>query len=91
MDQNENPNKNKTINGIVDKVVFHDQMSGKSILSVVKEDGKYCRLIGHINNIKKGDSITSSGVWKKEEKFGWQFIAKIIQVVSNAEEDRVVD
>ncbi len=91
MDQNENPNKNKTINGIVDKVVFHDQMSGKSILSVVKEDGKYCRLIGHINNIKKGDSITSSGVWKKEEKFGWQFIAEIIQVVSNAEEDRVVD
>lgn len=91
MNQKENSNNKKNINGKVDKVVFHDQKGGKSILSVVKEDGKYCRLVGIIDNIKKGDYITSSGAWKKDEKFGWQFLAETIHVVQDAEEDGIID
>lgn len=91
MNQNENPNNKKNIKGKVDKVVFLNQMGGKAILSIVKEDGKYCRLIGYIDNIEKGDYITSSGVWKKDEKFGWQFMAETIHVVQDAEENGIID
>ncbi len=78
MVQNENQNNKKTITGTVEKVIFQDKKSGRSILSVIREDGKPARLIGSISDVEKGDTITAVGSWTKDEKYGWQFIVESI-------------
>lgn len=68
----------KTITGNVDRVVFHDQDSGRVILSIVREDSKSARIIGKVDRVEKGDTITAEGFWRKDEKYGWQFMAETI-------------
>ena len=68
----------KTITGNVDRVVFHDQDSGRVILSIVREDGKSARIIGNVVRVEKGDTITAEGFWQKDEKYGWQFMSETI-------------
>lgn len=69
----------KTITGNVDRVVFHDQDSGRVILSIVREDRKSARIIGKVVRVEKGDTITAEGFWRKDEKYGWQFMAETIK------------
>ena len=73
---------NKTIVGRIDKVIFLDSKSGRTILSVIREDGKICRVIGNVNGIEKDSAISANGTWKKDEKYGWQFIADSIEQIS---------
>ena len=56
---------NKTIVGRIDKVIFLDSKSGRTILSVIREDGKICRVIGNVNGIEKDSAISANGTWKK--------------------------
>lgn len=73
---------NKTIVGRIDKVIFLDSKSGRTILSVIREDGKICRVIGNVNGIEKDSAISANGTWKKDEKYGWQFMADSIEQIS---------
>ena len=73
---------NKTIVGRIDKVIFLDSKSGRTILSVIREDGKICRVIGNVNGIDKDSAISANGTWKKDEEYGWQFIAVSIEQIS---------
>lgn len=34
----------------VDKIIFHDDKSGRTIMSAVKDDGKSCRVLGSMND-----------------------------------------
>lgn len=77
---------NKTIVGRIDKVIFLDSKSGRTILSVIREDGKNCRVIGNVNGIEKDSAISANGIWKKDEKYGWQFIADSIEQISQVVE-----
>lgn len=86
MDQKDYQNKKTTINGKVEKILLHDQKDARVILSFIKEDGKSCSLIGYIHNIEKGDTFTSFGVWKKDKKYGWQFMADTIELIPKARE-----
>lgn len=69
----------KTIIGKVDRIVYHDKDSGRAILSIVREDGKSARVIGTIAKIEKDETITAVGFWRKDEKYGWQFVAEAVQ------------
>lgn len=69
----------KTITGKVDRIVFHDPRSKRTILSVVREDGKPARVIGTIAKIETDETITARGFWQKDETYGWQFIAESIK------------
>lgn len=88
MANGETQNNKKTIVGKVEKVVFHDAKSGRSILSVIREDGKNCHVICNINGIEKNYTISAIGTWKKDEKYGWQFMADSIEVVPQVNEEQ---
>lgn len=85
MAQNKNDNS-KTIVGKIEKVIFFDAKSGRSILSVLKEDGKLCHVLGNINGTGKDCTISATGVWRKDDKYGWQFLAESIAEISQMDD-----
>ena len=87
MDQNGSFD-NKTIVGKIEKVIFLDSDSGRTILSVLRENGKSCRVIGNANEIEKDSTIAAIGTWKKDEKYGWQFMAESIEKIPQTSECR---
>lgn len=86
MAQKDSQNSKKTIIGKIEKVIFLDTKSGRSIVSVLQEDGKSCRVIGNINGIEKDSKISAKGSWRKDERYGWQFLAESIEMVLQSEE-----
>lgn len=73
----------KIISGKIDKVIYRNSSSGRTILVVNREDGKTCRIIGNIlRDVETGLNITAEGEWAKDEKYGWQFMAETIEVLS---------
>lgn len=80
--------QNKTIIGVVDRIIFHDQNNDRAILSIIKEDGKSCRVIGNISKVNKDDSLKAIGVWRKDDKYGWQFIAETIHNTSQIDNEQ---
>lgn len=73
----------KIISGKIDKVIYRNSSSGRIILVVNREDGKTCRIIGNIlRDVVTDLSITAEGEWKKDEKYGWQFMAESIEISS---------
>lgn len=91
MAQNNNQNSRKSITGTIAKVIFLDSKTGRSILSVLQENGKPCRVIGNISGIEKDSCITATGSWHKDEKYGWEFMAETIEVVPETEEHAPVE
>ena len=77
----------KSVNGKVEKVVFYDPKTGRSIFSIEQENGRPCSVIGNVDILEEGSTITATGKWRKDEKYGWQFLAEEIQVTSQPEED----
>lgn len=66
----------------VEKILFRDDNTGRIIMSVVKNDGKHTRLLGKTSKVVVGSVLKATGSWSKDEKYGWQFNAEFIQVVS---------
>ena len=87
MAQNELHNNKKTVTGKVEKVVFHDLKTGRSILSIEQENGKSCSVIGNVDIPVEGSTIAASGRWRKDDKYGWQFMAEDIQIMSQLDDD----
>lgn len=86
MAQKEQQNNKKSVSGKVEKVVFHDPKTGRSILSIEQENGRPCSVIGNTDIPEEGSTIAATGRWRKDEKYGWQFLADDIQVTSQPEE-----
>jgi len=91
MAQNDNNDSKKSVTGKIDRVLFLDSKSGRSILSVIREDGKSCRVIGNINGVEKDSIIIATGAWRKDEKYGWQFIAESIEEISQLKPEEPVE
>ena len=69
---------------MIEKIVFHDQKSGRVILSVMRDDDKPCRIIGKANcAIELNSTIKAVGLWKKDVKYGWQFMTESIDALSD--------
>ena len=66
----------------VDKVVFRDAKTDRTIMSVTKDDGKKTRLLGKIKKVEENYVLKATGSWSKDEKYGWQFNAELIQAIS---------
>ena len=66
----------------VEKIIYRDENTDRTIMAVIQNDGKYTRLLGKTNKADVGGVLKATGSWSKVEKFGWQFNAEFIQVVS---------
>lgn len=96
MDQNSpNPIHNtesaldmKTLTCKVDKIIFHNEKNKYTVMSVTRDDGRKYRLLGNIDSVKENDTLKATGSWIKDEKYGWQFKAETIEILSaDAERD----
>ena len=96
MDQNSpNPIQNtesapdmKTLTCKVDKVIFHNEKNKYTVMSVTRSDGRQYRLLGNIDSVKENDTLKATGSWIKDEKYGWQFKAEMIEILpADAERD----
>lgn len=81
----------KTIICTVNKVIFHDQKSGKAILNAIRDNGKSCRLLGKVQTVAEGSVLEATGVWEQDDKYGWQFVAESIQESSQTDVEQVFD
>ena len=78
----------KTLTCKVDKVIFHNEKNKYTVMSVTRCDGRQYRLLGNIDSVKENDTLKATGSWIKDEKYGWQFKAKSIEILSaDAERD----
>ena len=68
--------------GTIDKVIYHDQESGYSVLSLVTESKKRVTTVGTFNHPYEGMTIEAEGQWVDHPKFGKQF--KVSSWNSNA-------
>ncbi len=75
----------KTIVCTVNKVIFHDQKSGKAILNAIRDNGKSCRLLCKTSTVTEGTVLEATGVWEQDERYGWQFVAESIQESSQVD------
>lgn len=66
----------------VEKIIFRDGNTGRTIMSVIQNDGKRTRLLGKTSKVDVNYVLKATGSWSKDEKYGWQFNAEFIQVVS---------
>ena len=71
----------------VDKIIFHNEKNTYTVMSVTRDDGRKYRLLGNIDSVKENDILKAIGSWIKDEKYGWQFKAESIEILS-AEAER---
>ena len=96
MDQNtpqniqntESPPDMKTLTCKVEKIIFHNEKNKYTVMSDTRSDGRQYRLLGYIDSVKENDTLKATGSWIKDEKYGWQFKAESIEILSvDAERD----
>ncbi len=72
----------------VEKIVFRNENNKYTVMSVIRDDGRHFRLLGNIDSVKENDALKATGSWNKDEKYGWQFKAETIEILSaDAERD----
>ena len=72
----------KTLTCKVEKIFFHNEKNKYTVMSVTRSDGRQYRLLGSIDNVKENDTLKAVGFWIKDEKYGWQFKAEMIDILS---------
>lgn len=77
----------KTLTCKVGKIIFHNEKNKYTVMSVTRDDGRHFRLLGNIDSVKENDTLKAVGSWIKDEKYGWQFKAESIEILS-AETER---
>ena len=76
----------KTLTCKVEKIVFHNERNKYTVMSVMRNDGRHFRLLGNIDSVKENDTLKAVGSWIKDEKYGWQFKAETIEILSADDE-----
>ena len=75
---NEQPQQ--TLSGSVDRVTFHNDETGFSVLKVIISGRKLpVTVVGQIPNIVPGESITAGGEWINDRTHGRQFKAESLK------------
>ncbi len=73
--------KIESLSGIVRSVVYRNEESGFTVLSVVPKDKeKPTRVVGEIGAIEAGEQVVAAGVWVDHPRHGRQFRARDIAV-----------
>lgn len=72
----------KTIVMTLDKLIFRSEDSDAVIFSGKDDSGKIRQVVGTLANPKVGSIVKASGIWKHHEKYGWQFKAAEVSILS---------
>lgn len=69
------------IEGVIEKITFHNFENGFSVLKVhAKEQRDWITVVGYASSVAVGESIVATGEWTKNKDYGEQFAASSIQV-----------
>ena len=73
----------ETIQGLVEKVIFHNSENGYTIINLTLQEGKKDSVIvvGSSASIAAGEHIKAQGNWFQDKRYGMQFKADIITIV----------
>ncbi|MCC5844796.1 MAG: ATP-dependent RecD-like DNA helicase [Verrucomicrobia bacterium] len=73
-------NSHEMISGLVDRVTFHNEDNGFSVLKVqVKGQKEPVTLVGRVAQITAGEHVVAEGVWNIDRTHGRQFKAEMIR------------
>ncbi len=76
----------ETITGIIDTYLFHDDMSGYSVIKL--EDGTV--VVGSMPKLDSGESAEFSGEWVSHPKFGRQFKTGNFKILYPATKEGII-
>lgn len=69
------------IEGVIEKITFHNSENGFSVLKVhVKEQRDWVTVVGYASSVAVGENILATGAWTKNKDYGEQFAASSIHV-----------
>lgn len=61
------------LEGIVERVVFHNPDTGWTVLKLEDADGRLHAAVGKLPGVRPGESIRVQGRWQRDPKYGRQF------------------
>ena len=73
---------NKSIILSIEKIIFHSEDNDGVVLSGKESNGKTRQVVGTLSDPKIGSIIKATGFWKRHDRYGWQFKAEDIAVLS---------
>ncbi|MDZ7816479.1 MAG: helix-hairpin-helix domain-containing protein [Planctomycetota bacterium] len=77
------------ISGRIERVTFHSEETGFSVLQVLLSKGGKVTVVGKAADPKEGEEVQASGEWKTDGKYGRQFAAEEIRTSSPATVDGI--
>lgn len=81
MEEKTNITEPLQIEGVIEKITFHNAENGFSVLKVhVKEHRDWVTVVGHTSSVAVGEILSATGEWVKNKDYGDQFAASSIQI-----------
>ena len=75
----------KIVEGIIERIVFHNEDNGFSVIRVKAKDHKgLVTVVGNILQASEGEKLHAEGTWIQDKKFGPQFKATALRAVPPA-------
>jgi len=76
------PGSESTINAVVERITFHNEENGFTVLKAkIPKNKGLTTIIATIQKIHAGENIIASGKWHNDSKFGLQFKAETISAI----------
>ena len=72
------PEEIRQLRGTVEEVVFHNDETGYTVLSV-DSDGELVTVVGEMAPIDPGEEIVAHGAYKTHPSYGYQFAASMVE------------
>ncbi len=72
----------ETLNGAIEKIVFHSAESGFCVLRITaKSHPDFVTVVGHAPVLNIGEYIEAEGEWHNDRSYGLQFKAKHLKII----------
>src|SRR5271169_3324201 len=69
----------ETVSGLVERVTFHNEENGFSVLKVkAKGHRDLVTVVGALPSVSAGEWLTAEGHWVQDREFGQQFRAEVL-------------
>ena len=63
----------KSLDGTVERVVFHNPDTGWTVLKIEDADGRLVPAVGKLPGVQAGEGLRITGNWRRDPKYGRQF------------------
>ncbi len=75
-------NSTETIQGSIERVTFHSEDTGYSVIKIKAKNHKdLVTIVGHVSSVNAGEYVEAEGEWIQHRDFGAQFKADTIKMV----------